>query len=373
MNTVIVPDWLETLAGAEKVISSLTHIYKNAEIATLVNFMSEADMAIVLKGKKAQTSFLQNMPFAKKYFRKYLPFFPLAIEQLDLRPYDTIISNSHSVAKGILKNASQLHICYCHTPMRYAWDMYFQYIQGHGLKRGIRRIIASILLHHLRTWDVVSSNRVDYFVGNSKYIVKRIEKTYRRTADYIYPPVDTKKFSLETKKENYYLTASRLVPYKKVDLIVEAFNKMPDKKLVVIGAGMDLNRIKSIAKKNIEILGFQSDEILIQYMQKAKAFVYAAEEDFGIVPVEAQACGTPVIAFGKGGILETVVDGKTGCFFKEQNPQAIIDSVKWFEKNENSFNSIEIHQHAEKFSVERFEFEFSEYVKKKQEEFFNDN
>ncbi len=298
-------------------------------------------------------------------------FFPIAIEQFDLSEYDIIISSSHAVAKGVLTNSNQLHICYCHTPLRYAWDLYHGYLSGAGLSKGIKGIIARLILHYIRVWDVTTSNRVDYFIANSKYIARRIKKVYGRDSIVIYPPVDVDKFDVYTQKENYYLTASRMVSYKKIDLIVEAFSKIPDRKLVVIGDGPDFDKIKNKAGKNIVFLGYQTFEVLKDYMQRAKAFVFAAEEDFGIVPVEAQACGTPVIAYGKGGSLETVIDGKTGIFFKEQTVESLLEAIKRFEQKEDSFDTIEIRKNAERFSKERFMREFKTFVEEKIKEFYN--
>jgi len=245
---------------------------------------------------------------------------PLAIEQLDVSKHDIILSSSHAVAKGVLTGPDQLHISYVHSPIRYAWDLQHQYLREAGLNKGLKAQAARWLLHKIRMWDYRTANGVDHFVANSQFIARRIKKVYGRTADVIYPPVDVDRFTLNENKDNYYFTASRMVPYKRIDLIVEAFSQMPDRKLVVIGDGSEMSKIKSKATKNVEILGYQPNHVMQEHMQKAKAFVFAAEEDFGITPVEAQACGTPVIAFGKGGSLETVrpfgVDNPTGLFLR---------------------------------------------------------
>ena len=224
-------------------------------------------------------------------------------------------------------------------------------------------------MHKIRLWDYRTANGVDHFIANSKFISRRIHKVYGRSSDVIYPPVDVKNFTLNENKEDYYFTASRLVPYKRIDLIVDAFNEMPDKKLVVIGDGSEMDKIKSKAEKNIEILGYQPNNIMQEHMKNAKAFVFAAEEDFGITPVEAQACGTPVIAFGKGGVLETInsIDNikPTGIFFDEQNPKSIIESVKKFESLQGIFEPVECRRNAEKFSEERFRNEINAYVRDK--------
>lgn len=231
---------------------------------------------------------------------------PLAIEQLDVSKHNVILSSSHAVAKGILTGPDQLHISYVHSPIRYAWDLQHQYLREAKLDKGIKGLITKWLLHKIRMWDYRTANGVDHFIANSKFISRRIKKVYGRDADVIYPPVNVDRFNICEQKDDYFFTASRLVPYKKIDLIVEAFSQMPDKKLVVIGDGSEMSKIKQKATKNIEILGYQPDATMTDYMKKAKAFVFAAEEDFGITPVEAQACGTPVIAFGKGGVLETI-------------------------------------------------------------------
>ncbi len=363
MKRALIHDWFYVYGGAEKVVKSIMKLYPDLEPHALIDFLDKKDRDAFLGGKKAKTSFIQKLPLVKKSHRKYLQLFPLAIEQFDLRKYDLIISTSSSVAKGVLTNASQLHICYIHSPVRYAWDLYHQYMHEAGLEKGLKAWYAKRVLHKLRIWDVATVNRVDHFVANSKYIARRVKKLYNREATVIYPPVDIDSFSLVAEKEDYYLAASRFVSYKKIDLIVEAFGKMPDKKLYVIGDGPDTEKIKNLAKENVILLGYQGSESLVKYMQKAKAFVFAAEEDFGIIPVEAQSCGTPVIAFGKGGVCETVVADKTGVFFDKQEPDAIIDAVERFEKQ--SFNPQEIRTNAERFSTEVFEKEFKKFVEDK--------
>ena len=366
-KTAIIHDWLVTNAGAEKVLKEIVDIFPDADIFSLVDFLNDKDRLEILKGKNAKTSFIQKLPFSRKYFRNYLPFFPKAIESFDLHGYDLIVSSSWAVAKGIKKNKNQLHISYCHTPIRYAWDLYGEYISN--LKQP-KKYIVEWTLKYIRRWDIKTLNRVDCFIANSKFVQERIKRIYHKDACVIYPPVDVDRFELYTKKENFYLTASRLVPYKKIDLIVEAFSKMSDKKLVVIGDGTDFNTIKKKAGKNIEILGYQPFETLKDYMQRAKAFVFAAEEDFGIVPVEAQACGTPVIAFGKGGATETVVNWETGLFFKEQTIESLTDAVKKFEKIEEKFDYVKIRKNAERFGKSRFKHEFKKFVGNKIEKFF---
>ncbi|WP_434639877.1 glycosyltransferase family 4 protein [Klebsiella sp. I138] len=364
----LVADWLVTYAGSEKVIAEFINIFPQSELYSVIDFLSDESRARFMN-KKATTTFIQKLPKAKNNYQRYLPLMPLAIEQLDVSKHDIILSSSHAVAKGILVGPDQLHISYVHSPIRYAWDLQHQYLREAGLDKGLKSYIARLLLHKIRIWDCRTVHGVDHFVANSQFIARRIKKVYGREADVIYPPVDINKFKLNSSKEDYYFTASRMVPYKRIDLIVEAFSEMSDKKLVVIGDGPEMQKIKSKAKKNIEILGYQSDMVMQEYMQNAKAFVFAAEEDFGIIPVEAQACGTPVIAYGKGGALETVrtlgTDNATGLFFKEQSVKDIIDAVNVFEQNCDKFIPQICRNNASKFSVERFNNEMGDYVKNK--------
>lgn len=365
MKTAIVHEWLVNYAGSEKVVESFTNIWQDADVFTLVDFLNDEERRIILKGKKAKTSFIQNLPYAKKRHRKYLPLFPKAIESFDLSKYDLIISSSHSVAKGVRTNKNQLHICYCHSPMRYAWDEADYYLKEANLNSGIKGLVAQSILKYLRKWDLKSADNVDYFIANSNHIAKKIKRIYNRHADVIYPPVDVEKFSLATEKEDFYLTASRLVPYKRIDLIIEAFARMPDKKLIVIGSGPEKERLKAKAASNISLIGYQEFDSLKSYMQKAKAFVFAAEEDFGIIVVEAMACGTPVIAGNFGGTTESVVDKKTGVLFPNQTVDSIVEAVKNFDVIAKSINNSEIRIHSEKFSREIFEKNIKAYVDEK--------
>lgn len=366
MKIAIVCDWLVTYAGAEKVLEQMLNAFPEADLFALVDFIESGKRGFI-KDKQVITSFIQNLPKAKNKYRNYLPLMPLAIEQLDVTQYDVVISSSHCVAKGVITSPNQIHISYVHSPVRYAWDLQHQYLREAGLNKGIKGWLAKLILHYIRLWDYRTSNNVDYFIANSKFIAKRIWKCYRREADVIYPPVDVQGFEFWEQKEDFYLTASRMVPYKKMDLIVEAFSKMTDKKLVVIGDGPDFAKIKAKAAENITLMGYQPFEVLKSHMQRAKAFVFAAEEDFGITPVEAQACGTPVIAFGKGGALETVrgldKDYPTGVFFEEQTVASIRDAVKRFENDK--FSCADCRKNAERFSNERFVQEIKEYIENK--------
>lgn len=366
MRIAVVHEWFVSNAGSEKVVYEILKLYPNADVFTIIDFLPEESRS-ALAGRKVTTSFIQHLPFSKTKYRHYLPLMPLAIEQLDVSSYDLIISSSHAVAKGILTGPDQLHICYCHTPMRYAWDLQHQYLQEAGLISGFKSWLARWLLHRLRLWDARTSNGVDYFLANSDFIRRRIRKIYRRNSTILHPPVDLDRFPVRTDKEDFYLTASRLVPYKKISMIVEAFSRMPERKLVVIGDGPELSKCKALAGSNVEILGFQPDAVLRDYMQRAKCFVFAAEEDFGIIPIEAQACGTPVIAYGKGGVLETLrgqdSDSPTAVFFNEQTVEGLMAGVDQFEAEvANRITSQSCRDNAERFNIERFRREFSEFV-----------
>ncbi|WP_299713025.1 glycosyltransferase [uncultured Tenacibaculum sp.] len=369
MKKALVHDWFYTKAGGEKVVEAITDVWSDFDYFSLIDFLNQDHRDDILKGKKANTSFIQKLPRAKKNHRKYLQFFPSAIESLNLSEYDVIISSSSSVAKGVLTHQNQLHICYCHSPMRYAWNLYFDYLNDKNLIRGIKGWYAKKVLHKIRTWDVISSNRVDFFVANSNYIAKRIKKVYNRDAVVIYPPVETDKFELQIEKEDYYVAASRLVSYKKTDIIVEAFNHLPHLKLVIIGDGPEMKKLKKKANSNIKFLGSVDDSKMINTLQKAKALVFAADEDFGILPVEAQSCGTPVIAFKKGGVLETVVENKTGVFYDKQNYKDIIGAIKRFE--DLNLDPKEIRENALRFSKDRFKLNFRSFIEEKIKEFYS--
>ncbi|MDB5016993.1 MAG: pimB 2 [Mucilaginibacter sp.] len=361
MKVALIHDWFTVIGGSENVFTEIASLYPDADIYALVA-QDETIVKLGLDKHKVFTSFIQNLPFAKTKYRNYLPLFPLAIEQFNLSSYDLIISSSHAVAKGVLTNSGQVHVCYCHSPMRYAWDLYHQYIRDLGLSKGIKGYFVKAVLHRMRQWDIIASNRVDYFISNSNYIGKRIKKIYNRESVTIYPNVATQDFELNESKEDFYFTCSRFVPYKKIDLIVSAFAQMQDKKLYVIGDGPDFKKIKKMATPNIILLGYQPFEVLKHYLSKAKAFVFAAEEDFGILPVEAQACGTPVIAFGKGGATETVINNKTGVYFNEQTVPSLVQAINYFENNSEMFIPVEIKKQASLFSSQRFKKELSDYL-----------
>lgn len=368
MKIAIVVDWLVTPGGAEKVLTEMLHCFPEADLFAVVDFLAPEKRDMIMQ-KPVKTSFIQKLPFAKTKYRGYLPLMPLAIEQLDLSAYDLIISSSHAVAKGVITGPDQVHISYVHSPMRYAWDLQHQYLRETGLDRKWRGWLARYFLHKLRLWDLRSAQGVDHFIANSEFIARRIEKTYRRPATVIYPPVALDQFTPRTQKDDFYFTASRFVPYKRIDLIVESFQNMPEKQLIVIGDGPDFQKIKSKAGANVKLLGYQPNTVLIDHLQRAKAFIFAAEEDFGIIPLEAQACGTPVIAYGKGGLLETVrgldQSHPTGLFFPTQTTAAIVEAVKTFEQNQSLFTAENCVNNATKFSPAQFRESLKNFVENK--------
>lgn len=362
LKVAVIHDWLPLIAGAERVLEQILHVYPNADIYTLFDFLDD-EQRTIFGDSKITTSYLNKWPKVKKYYRKLLPFCPQAIESFDLSEYDLIISSSHAVAKGVITSAEQTHISYVHSPTRYAWDFMHQYLRESGLNKGLKGYVAQYLLHKFRIWDYRTANGVDVFIANSKYIGRRIWKVYRRESEVIYPPADIDAFEYCDTKGDFFLTASRMVPYKRIDLIAAAFAKLPDKKLKIIGDGPEMHKVKAIAENapNIEILGYQETAVLRDHMQRAKAFVFAAEEDFGIVPVEAQACGTPVIAFGAGGALETVIgyeqnpEHATGLFFETQTAESLAQAVQKFGEISDKIKYKNCRINAEKFSPTAFQ------------------
>lgn len=367
MKVALVHDWLVTYGGAEKVLEEIVRLFPDADLFSVVEFVPEEQRSF-LGGRKVRTSFIQGLPGARRHYRRYLPLMPLAIEQFDLSDYDLVISSSYAVAKGVITGPDQLHISYVHSPMRYAWDLQHQYLRETKLDRGVRSWFARMLLHYLRLWDVRTAVGIDVIVANSDFVARRIRKAYGREAVVIHPPVDTSAFVPVGKKEDFYLTASRLVPYKRVDLIAEAFALLPDRRLIIVGDGPERERIARVAGSNITMLGYVDVEELRSLMARARAFVFAAEEDFGIVPLEAQACGTPVIAYGRGGVLETVRGlgelNPTGVFFERQNVEDLVAAVRTFEESEDSFESAALFNYAAGFSQERFRDAFMTLINK---------
>lgn len=367
MKIAVIHEWLVTYAGSERVCEQMLLLYPEADLFSLVDFLPK-DLRYFIQDRPVHTSLLQHLPFARKKFRHYLPLMPFAVEQFDLSEYDLVLSSHHAVAKGVLTRADQLHISYVHTPVRYAWDLQQQYLKEAGLQRGLGGLAVQAVLHYLRLWDLSSAQRVDHFVANSHYVARRIWKTYRRRATVIYPPVAVDRFQPKAQREDFYLTIARFVPYKRVDLVVEAFTRL-GLPLVVIGDGADFDRIRALAGPHVRLLGHQSDAVVEDHLQRCKAFVYAAAEDFGITAVEAQAAGAPVIAYGKGGLTETVIPGKTGLFFPQQTVESLMEAVKCFKSNSDLFQVEELRQNAERFAPERFQQRFREFVESKWAEF----
>jgi glycosyltransferase involved in cell wall biosynthesis len=366
LKVAIVHEWFAAYAGSERVVEQMLHVFPGADVFGVADFLPQNERAF-LGGRPVRTSFVQRLPLARRAFRLYLPLMPLAIEQLDVRGYDLVLSSNHAVAKGVITGPDQLHISYVHSPIRYAWDLQHQYLEESQLHRGLRSWMARAMLHYLRLWDVRTASGVDLFIANSEYIGRRIRKAYGRASMVIYPPVDVQAFTLRLAKDDFYLAASRMVPYKKMPLIVEAFARTPHRKLIVVGAGPDYPRCQRLATPNIEFVGYQPFHALRDYMQRARALVFAAEEDFGITVVEAQACGTPVIAYGKGGVLESVRGlgesaAPTGVFFSAQNADAVVSAVERFERERAAISPLECRRNAERFSVERFRAELKRCV-----------
>jgi glycosyltransferase involved in cell wall biosynthesis len=365
-SIALVHDWLTTYVGGERVLEQMIAIFPHADIYSSIDVLERHERAF-LGGRKPITSLAQHWPFMRKHYRAYLPLLMFAIEQLDVSSHELVLSSSASIGKGILTGPDQLHIAYVHSPMRYAWDMQHQYLRDAGIATGVRSLLARWLLHKARIWDLRTANGVDHFVANSNFIARRIKKVYRRTATVIYPPVDLEHFALREQKENFFLTVSRMVPYKKIPQIVEAFQYLPDKRLVVIGDGTEMARVKEVAGKNVEVMGYQPSSVVRDYMQRTKAFIFAAEEDFGISPVEAQACGTPVIAFGRGGALETILGDEharpTGLFFADQSVHSIAAAIREFERSINRYSAINCRQNASRFGIDVFKTTYAAFVK----------
>ena len=361
MNVLLFHDYLNQEGGAEKVLECLISVFYNPQVCTILYSRR------LLKDLNLKASFIQSLPFKNKY-KMYMPLFPLAVKLMSPIKAEIIISSSHAYIKNISKPKNSLHICYCHTPMRYAWDLKEEYLKGENI---LLRPFISLFLSCLRHWDKEGSKNVDYFIANSKNVAERIKKYYNRNSEVIYPPVDTKIFGLNTKKrKDYYLIVSRLIEYKKIDLAIEALGKL-GKKLVIIGTGRKEKDLKILAKnhKNVIFNGFIKDEELVGYYQNAKALIHPQIEDAGIVCLESQSCGTPVIAYAKGGALETVIEGKTGHFFHEQTPEALIKAIKEFEKMK--FNPEEIRKNALKYDKEIFKKKIKKFVEEKYKEWKN--
>jgi len=364
VNVAVVHDWLDTWRGGEAVLAEILRVYPAADLHALVDFLPDADRSR-LGGKRATTTFLQRLPFARTSFRVWLPLFPRAIESLDVARYDLVISSSHAVAKGVRTHPGQLHVCYCYTPMRYAWDLREQYLSQTRLDRGLRGVAVDAMLGHLRDWDRAASARVDAFVAISKHIADRIGRCYARDATVIYPPVPAASDAILA-REPVYVTVSHLVPYKRVDLLVEAFRRMPSRTLVVVGTGPMQAQLARNAPRNVHFLGRVADAERDAWLAKARAFVFAAEEDFGIAPLEAQAHGTPVIAYAGGAARETIRDldvaEPTGVLFDEQSAEAIVAAVERYEHRAHAIAAEACRDNARRFSAERFRRELADFV-----------
>ncbi len=364
LKIAIIHDFITYLGGAEQVLKSLHNIYPEAPIYTLL--YDKNKMRKYFLDSEIIASFLNNFPNAIKKRKKYLlPFLPTAVETFDLREYDVVISSSNSFVKGIITKPKTVHICYCHAPARFIWDWYHEYLEEHNIK-GLKRLFITPLLHYLRMWDRSSADRVDYFIANSKYTAEKIKKYYNRESEIIYPPVDMRKYQSKKEiksKENYFLIVSRLSRYKKIQVAIEAFNKLAFP-LIIAGEGNERKNLQKIARKNIKFLGFQSEEKLAEYCQNCQAFIFPGEDDFGIAPVEAMSFGKPVLAYRKGGALETVIEGVTGEFFDDLIPEILADGVRRIKNNYKKYNADKIKAQANRFSRNIFELKLKEFVDK---------
>ena len=363
-RAAVVHDWLVTYAGSERVLAEMLRALPTADVFTLIDRLPAADRSF-LEGHRVSASALGRIPLLRSRHRALLPLMPLTVEQFDLSAYELVVSSSHAVAKGVLTGPDQLHVCMCYSPIRYAWDLQHQYLAQSGLDRGLRGLLARWLLHRLRRWDVRSASGVDHFIAISHFIARRIEKAYRRPSTVVYPPVDVQFFTPagDDARDDYYVTASRFVPYKCVDAIVEAFRDTPHRRLVVIGDGPQAARIRRLASPNVELLGHVSRDDLRTWLRGARAFLFCAVEDFGIAPLEAQACGVPVIAFGGGALPETVpgLDAEEPCgvHFPAQTPEGVRLGVDTFEAHAGRIDPRACRRNAERFSHAQFDARFA--------------
>ena len=391
MRVALVHDWLTGMRGGEKCLEVFCQLFPDADLYTLLHIPGKLSPSI--ERMKIHTSFIQKMPFSKRGYRNYLPFFPTAIEQFDLRGYDMVLSSSHCVAKGVITQPMTCHISYIHTPMRYVWELYNDYF-GEDRIGWLKRKVVPPITNYLRMWDVASSNRVDYYLANSHHVARRVKKHYQRDARVINPPVNFSLFDLSEKTEDYFLIVSALAPYKRIDLAIETFNqlKLP---LKIIGTGEMEKKLRQMAGPNIEFLGWRTDEEVCDYYMRCRAFIFPQEEDFGITPLEAQACGKPVIALGRGGALETVIgafaeDGMpseldherlpaasrpapgeaiTGVFFRRQTVTSLAYAVRAYQKLADRFDPAAIRRNAMRFATPRFAEEIKQFITEKYAEF----
>lgn len=357
LRVAIVHDWLNVVGGAERVLEQMLLEFPEADLYTLIDTLPE-DARAMLGGRRPTVSFIGRSRLLRDRHRFALPLMPLAIESFDLTGYDLVLSSSFAVAKGAIVRPDAVHVCYCHSPMRYIWDLEHTYRRDAGLDRGLRGFAASAMISFLRMWDVSSANRADTLVANSTFTASRIRRYWGRDSLLLPPPVDISRFSPSGERSDYYVTVSRLVPYKRHDLMVKAFAQLPDRRLVIVGDGPNRSALQRIAPANVEFTGALPDAEVARVVGKARAFVFAAHEDFGIVPVEAQASGVPVIAYGVGGSRDTVVpwpnEGATGVFFDTQTEEALVDAVHRFESVEHAFDRDTLRANAERFSNAHF-------------------
>jgi glycosyltransferase involved in cell wall biosynthesis len=367
MKVALIHDHLAQDGGAEKVLKVLADMFPEAPIYTLLYEKKYADK--YFKSRHIETSIIQRLPGGVKHYQWYMPFMPMAVEFFDLNDFDVVISDASAFAKGVITSSQTLHICYCHTPTRYLWSDTHQYIYDLRYNKYFKKVI-SLVLNYIRMWDKLAADRVDNYIANSRFVAGRIRKYYKRESAIIYPPVETEKFKISPEVSDYFLIGGRLAPYKRIDLVIEAFKKT-NKKLKIYGDGVDLERLKKMAKgySNIEFLGWVDDMAKAELYSRALAFIYPQVEDFGITAVESQASGRPVIAYRRGGAMETVVDGVTGMFFNEQTPNSLAEAINNFDNAK--FNSEAIKQHAEKFSVARFKDEITKYIEESWKNFKN--
>ena len=382
MKIAIIHDWLTGMRGGEKCLEVICKLYPSADLFTLLHIPGK--VSPIIESHPIHTSFIQKLPFAKSKYRYYLPLMPFAIETFDLKEYDLILSSSHCVAKSVKPGPNSLHICYCHTPMRYIWDQFNQYF-GRGKSSWFSATVMKLLRPWLQRWDAKTSRRVNYFIANSRHVQKRIKKYYEKEATIIHPPVDTELFTPKKTKEkgDYFLIVSAFAPYKRLDLAVEAFNQL-GLPFFIIGEGQDSKRLKNMALSNIQFEGWLDNSEIRSYFARCRAFVFCGEEDFGITLLEAQAMGRPVIAFGKGGALETVIPDSqtwtpqteipqrstsqpTGVFFYEQTSDALIKAIKDFQSIESQFDSNTIRTHAQKFDTSVYTKRIKSFIEEKLE------
>lgn len=348
MKVAIIHYWLVGMRGGEKVLDALCDLYPDADVFTHVYRPDR--ISATIRGHRVRTTFIDRLPFSHRMYQKYLPLMPLALEQIDLSAYDLVISSESGPAKGVLTRPDTLHVCYCHTPMRYVWSGYHDYLSSAG---PLIRPLMPYAIHRLRQWDLAAAARVDHFIANSTTVAQRIWRVYRREATVIHPPVDVARFATDAPPGDYYLFVSQLVPYKRADIAIEAFNRM-GKPLVVVGEGEEYKRLKQLAGPTVRLAGHCSSAELARHYAECRALVFTANEDFGIVPVEAMASGRPVLALRRGGATETVKEGVTGLFFDEQTPDALIDAVRRFEEQESRFHAAIIQDHARRFDESVF-------------------